>query len=81
MRSFRNIATRRTSPCRRGIDDAQPTVRIASAELYEPKTGKFSSTGSLTTARAGCQTATLLPDGRVLIVGGSEGSATAELFS
>jgi hypothetical protein len=64
-----------------GIDDAQPTVRISSAELYEPKTGKFRSTGSLTTAWAGGQAATLLPDGSVLIVGGSEGSATAELFS
>ena len=55
-----------------------PPAIIASAELYDPSTGTFSPTGNLTTARAG-HTATLLPEGRVLIIGGN-GLASAELY-
>jgi LysM domain/Kelch motif len=63
-------------------------VALASAELYDPKTGTFSPTGPMTTARDG-QTATLLADGRVLIAGGTSAAnvgtgkeilASAELY-
>ncbi len=58
------------------------TTRLSSAELYDPKTGAFSPTGSLASARS-YHTATLLSDGRVLMAGGSGPTSTlasAELY-
>jgi WD40 repeat protein len=48
------------------------------AEIWDPTTGEFAPTASMTTARRGL-TATLLRDGRVLVVGGGD-DKTAELF-
>lgn len=51
---------------------------LASAEIFDPSTGKFSATGSLHEARSS-HAAALLPDGRVLICGGSADD-TSEIY-
>jgi hypothetical protein len=64
-----------------GFDD-QTQKTTTSAELYDPATGKFSPTGSLSQARYG-QTATLLADGRVLVAGGQSRAlalSSAEIY-
>ena len=57
------------------------TATLADAELYDPATGTFTTTGKMTIPRL-WHRATLLPDGTVLIAGGSDISAgiSAEIY-
>jgi N-acetylneuraminic acid mutarotase len=52
---------------------------LSSAEIYDPATGVWSKTGSMTKGRGG-HTATLLKNGKVLIAGSCDNDKTAELF-
>src|SRR5215472_10749137 len=73
-----------------GGSSAGGTFALSSAELYNPATGTWSVTGSLHQGRSGLAgtedpSATLLPDGQVLVAGGLDANfnplASAELYN
>ncbi|MER5920250.1 kelch repeat-containing protein [Streptomyces mirabilis] len=56
---------------------------LASAELYDPRTGRWALTGSMHDGRSAA-TAALLPNGKVLVAGGLGDTgilASAELYN
>jgi hypothetical protein len=60
-----------------------PTAYLSSAEVYDPATGKWTATASMSVARTS-HTGTLLPSGNVLVVGGTSAGqpslASAEIY-
>jgi N-acetylneuraminic acid mutarotase len=56
-----------------------PTTALGTSELYDPVTNSWSPTGSFPAGRARWgHTATLMQDGKVLVVGGSAGGASLQ---
>jgi hypothetical protein len=65
-----------------GSEGTYPYAGVASAELYNPATGTWAATGSMTYPRC-CHTAALLASGQVLVAAGSHLTnqiRTAELY-
>src|SRR5688500_3629466 len=64
-----------------GLDAQGFGIYLASAELFDPATGTFSSTGAMRYGRDGNATITPLADGRVLIAGGISQNASGQTIA
>src|SRR5258708_36259374 len=62
-----------------GLDSHYQAIYTATGELYNPSSGTWKTTGSMTVPRA-LHGATLLPNGQVLVAGGTNATTNAELY-
>ena len=62
-----------------GLDSHYQAIYTATAELYDPSSGTWKATGSMSVPRA-LHGATLLPNGQVLVAGGTNVTTSAELY-
>ena len=59
---------------------SNPGSVLSSAELYDPASGQWTTTGSMTTPRWEFLKSTSLPDGNVLVAGGNVAADVPNVF-